>query len=162
MRSTIWSSSFLFLLFFNFWNIPVVWKWAGGTNTPMFYSCSIIIYHYLGRIMDLAASRARPADFYISVGLMYVYAHMWMLTYTWKDSYTQAPAHIHLLLRQCWSDSDITVVLLGTCIEFPIRKPFLTVCFCAVREPVAGDPLRQEVRENHLGHKGAWKKSAGG
>lgn len=31
------------------------------------------------------------------------------------------------------------------------------VAFCRAREPVAGDPLRQEVRENHLGHKGAEK-----
>lgn len=80
------------------------------------------------------------------------------------DTYTQTPAHIRLLSRQPWSNSDAIVDLIRTCIKFPIRKPFLIVKWPLLLpsvepgsrdwEPVAGDAYRQEVRENHLGTKG--------
>lgn len=114
---------------------------------------------------DLAINTAWPADFYISVALVYAYTHMQTLTYTCGHSYTQTPAHIHLLSRQPWSNSDMIVVLIRTCIEFLIRKPFLIVKRLLLlpsvelesrhRGSVAGDPYRQEVRKNHLGAKGA-------
>ena len=77
---------------------------------------------------------------------------------------TQTPAHIHLSSRQInWSNLDIIVVLIRTCIGFPIGKTFFIVKWLLLLslelEPRlwagGGEPYRQEERENHLGTKGA-------
>lgn len=63
-------------------------------------------------------------------------------------SLAATPAHIRLLSRQSWSDSDVIAAVIRACIEFRIRELILIAVFCGARELVA--PLRQEVRENHL------------
>lgn len=60
------------------------------------------------------------------------------------------------------------MVSIRTCVEFPIGKPFFSIKLLLLlpsvepksrdQDPVAVDPYRQEVRENHLGTKGAVKK----
>lgn len=76
---------------------------------------------------DLAFTEAWPADFHISVVHMNAATTCKALIYACRGSYSQTPACIYLHPWQHWSNSDIIVVSIKTCIEFPIEKPFLIV-----------------------------------